>query len=84
MMTPPDSDPVTVMVARILHLQQAAPFQPFVIVTSSGKSYAIPTADHLTVTRLSRRILIEYDDYSGADVSPLHVAAVELGPPSSA
>ena len=84
MMTPPDSNPITVMVAKILHLQQAAPFKPFVVVTSSGKSYEIPTADHLTVTRLTRRILIEYDDYSGAEVSPLHVTAVELLPAASA
>jgi hypothetical protein len=78
MMLPPETNPVTVVLAKILRMQQAAPFQPFVIVTSSGKSYKIPSADHVTVMRLSRRIAIENDDYSGADVNPLHVTAVEL------
>jgi hypothetical protein len=76
------SDPV--VVTKILHLQEAVPFQPFVIITASGKSCDIPTAENLTVARLSRKILIEYDDYSAVDLSPLQVAAVELRPPSAA
>ena len=84
MMTPSENNPVTVMLAEIIRLQEAAPFQPFVIVTSSGKTYEIPTPDHLTITRRLRRISIEYDDYSGVDLSPLHVTAVEVRPPASA
>jgi hypothetical protein len=81
MMTPPDVNPVTVMLAEIIRLQEAAPFRPFVIITSSGKTYEIPTPDHLTITRRLRRISIEYDDCSGVDLSPLHVTAVEVRPP---
>ena len=81
MMTAPDFNPGTVMLAEIIRLQEAAPFKPYVVVTSSGKTYKVPTPDHLSITRLLRRISIEYDDYSGADISPLHVTAVELLPP---
>ncbi len=77
MMTPPEINPVTVVLAKIRDLQRAAPFKPFVVVTSSGKSYDIPTADHLTVMGLTRLIVIEFDDYSSVDVNPLHVTAVE-------
>jgi hypothetical protein len=84
MMTPPDIDPVTVTLTKIRKLQRAAPFQPFVVVTSSGKSYSIPTADHVTVMGLTHRIVIEFDDCTWVDLSPLHVTAVELLPKSEA
>jgi hypothetical protein len=78
MMTPPEINPISVVLAKIRELQRAAPFKPFAVVTSSGKSYDIPTADHLTVMGLTRRIVIEFDDYSSAEVNPLHVSSVEL------
>jgi hypothetical protein len=71
---PPRFNP---MVAEILKLQAAVPFHPFVVTTSSGRSYEVPTPDHITVTRLLRQIEIEEDDGIGATISPFHVTAVE-------
>ncbi len=71
------------MLAKIMKLQEAAPFRPFVMVTSSGKAHEVPTPDNLTITRILRRIDIEYSDGSWAEIIPLHVAAVE-GSPSAA
>lgn len=75
---PPDFNPATANVAELQIRLNAVPFVPFRIVTSSGKSYDIPTPDHLTIMRLSRKIVVEYDDYTGAYVSPLHITAIEL------
>jgi hypothetical protein len=65
------------MVAELNKRLAAAPFAPFTIVTSSGKSYPVPTPDHLTITRLLREIFVEYDDGTAATVNPLHIVAVE-------
>ncbi len=80
MMTPPEIDPIALVLAKIRKLQRAASFQPFAVVTSSGQSYRIPTADHVTVMGLTHRIVIEFDDCTWVDLSPLHVTAVEVLP----
>ena len=71
------------MLARLSKWHNAVPFVPFVVVTSSGKAYEVPTPDHLTITRLLREVHIEKDDGTGVMISPLHIAAVERLEPSS-
>src|SRR5688572_13324220 len=56
----------TVMLAKLNQWLNAVPFIPFQIVTSSGKTYEVPSPDHLTITRLLKEILVERDDGSGA------------------
>ena len=76
-MPPPEFNPATLMLAELNRRLAASPFAPFLIVTSSGKTYEIPTPDHLTITRLLREILVEKDDGSISSVNPLHITAVE-------
>jgi hypothetical protein len=73
----PEFDPATVTLGELQARLNAAPFVPFQIVLSSGKSYAVPTPDHLNITRLLRRVSVEYDDGTVAYINLLHVTAIE-------
>lgn len=53
------------------------PFEPFLIVTTSGRAYEVPTADHASVLPLLRTIQIARDDGSSVDLHALHVSAIE-------
>jgi len=80
---PPEFNPETVTLAELQARLNAVPFASFRIVTSSGKSYDIPTPDHLTILRISRRVVVEYDDLTGAYISLLHISAIEPLAPAS-
>jgi hypothetical protein len=67
----------TLMLAELNKRLEAVPFVPFTIVTSSGKTYEVPTPDHLTITRLLREVLVEKDDGTAVTVNLLHVVAIE-------
>ena len=69
----PNTDPVTVMLADITQRLQARPFQPFVLKLSDGTRHKVPTSDHCTVSRLSRRLTVDHDDGSFVAISALHV-----------
>ena len=83
-MPPPEFNPATVMVAKILELQAAVPFRPVLVTTSDGRSYEIPTPDRITVTRLLRQVEIEPDQGIGATITPLHIASIERGTETAA
>jgi len=74
---PPEFNQNTMVIAELIKRQNAVPFVPFMIVTSSGKTYEVPSPDHLSITRLLREITVERDDGTSALVNPLHVAAIE-------
>ena len=78
-----EPNPDTVTLAELQGRLRNVPFVPFRIVTSSGKSYEVPTPDHLTIMRLSRRVVVEYDDYTTAYLSLLHISAIEPLAPSA-
>ena len=65
------------MIADIRQFLQSRPFEPFVIVTSSGNRYRIPRADHATINPQGSRVVVWFDDESGVIISGLHIAAVE-------
>jgi hypothetical protein len=65
------------MVHDIRQLLDTRPFQPFSIVTSAGKQYRIPTADHAGVNPTGSRVVIWFDDGSGVTISALHIASLE-------
>lgn len=54
------------------------PFEPFVIVLSNGSRHEVPSPDHCTVTRISRRVTVDHDDGSFVLINPLHIAQIEL------
>jgi len=78
-MNPDSSDfaPQTVMFAKIRERLAQMPFEPFRLVTTSGKSYAVPTSDHASTLGVLRIISVARDDGSSVDLHALHVAAIE-------
>jgi hypothetical protein len=74
----PDIDPVAVIIADLKRRIEAQPFEPFIIVLSNGSRHEVPTSDHCTVARISRRVTVDHDDGSFVLVNPLHVAQIEL------
>ena len=75
---PPEAGaPQTVLFARVKQHLERAPFVPFRIVTTSGRSYDVPTADH-AVLFPKLRLIIVADDFGGSvDIHALHVASIE-------
>jgi hypothetical protein len=75
---PPDAGaPHTVLFATVRQRLNQVPFKPFRIVTTSGRAYDVPTADHAGVVPLLRTIQIARDDGSAIDLHALHVSAIE-------
>jgi hypothetical protein len=69
------------MIGDIRQHLQAAPFEPFTIVTSSGRRYAVPSADHAGLNPRASRVVVWFDDDSSVTVAGLHVVAIEKGLP---
>ncbi len=65
------------MIGDIRELLQAGPFEPFFIVTSSGKRYRVATAAHAHTNPRGSRVLVWLGDDSFVTVSGLHIAAIE-------
>jgi len=74
----PDPNPAAVIIAELLQRLGEHPFQPFVIVLSNGSRHAVPSPDHCTVARISRRVTVDHDDGSFVLINPLHIAQIEL------
>ena len=70
------------MVAVIRQHLQAAPFEPFTIVTSSGRRYPVPSADHANFNPQGTRVIVWFEDDSSVTIAGLHVAAIEKGKPA--
>lgn len=77
MSQPEPGTPQTVLFAKVRQRLNQVPFRPFRIIATSGRSYAIPTADHAGVSPLARMIHIANDDCEITDLHALHVAAIE-------
>lgn len=71
------ADPVSMVVADIARRLEAADFRPFTLFLSDGSRVEVPTRDHCTITRLLRRIEVEYDDLTMIRVNPLHITRIE-------
>jgi hypothetical protein len=50
------------MIADVRERLLAAPFVPFVIRTSNGREYSVPTADHAFITPCGNRIIVVADN----------------------
>ena len=71
------------MIGDIRQLLRATPFEPFTIVTSSGKRYPVPSADHAGSNPQGTRVVVWFDDDASVTIAGLHVAAIEKGKPSN-
>jgi hypothetical protein len=72
------------MIADVRHFLESGPFEPFVIVTSSGNRYRVPSADHATINPQRSRVVVWFEDESGVIISGLHIASVEKEAPPKA
>ena len=70
--------PQTVLFARVKRYLNQTPFEPFRVVTTSGRAYEIPTADHAVLHPLLRTIIIADDAGGSVDIHTLHVSSIEL------
>ncbi len=71
------------MIEEVRQRLLARPFEPFVIVTSSGQRYRVPTAEHAAINPKGNRVVVWFDDGSGVTLSGLHITAVETEAPTS-
>lgn len=74
---PEAGTPQTVLFAKVRSRLNKTPFEPFRIVTTSGRAYDVPTVDHAVVLPISRMIHVGNDDGTETDIHALHVAAIE-------
>jgi hypothetical protein len=64
------------MIADVRERLLAAPFMPFLIRTSDGREYSVPTADHAFITPRGNRVIVVADDGATAVLGPLHINSV--------
>jgi len=74
---PEAGSPQTVLFARVRKYLNQARFVPFRIVTSSGRAYDVPTADHAVLHPMLRMLIIADDSGGSVDIHTLHVAVIE-------
>ena len=70
------------MVRDIRQHLEATPFEPFTIVTTSGRRYPVPSADHAGLNPQGTRVVVWVDDDASVTIAGLHVATIEKGMPS--
>ena len=58
------------------HLE-ARPFEPFSIITTGGKTYPVPTAEHAGLSPKGKRVVVWTDEGAGVTISGLHIASIE-------
>jgi hypothetical protein len=64
------------MITDVRERLLAAPFVPFVIRTSDGREYSVPTADHAFITPRGNRLIVVADNGATAVLGPLHINSV--------
>jgi hypothetical protein len=74
---PEPGAPHTVLFAKIRERLNAVPFEPFKIITTSGRAYDVPTADHAGVVPILRTISVADDNGGSVEIHALHVASIE-------
>jgi hypothetical protein len=64
------------MIVDVRERLLAAPFVPFVIRTSDGREYSVPTADHAFITPRGNRVIVVADNGATAVLGPPHINSV--------
>ena len=62
---------------------ERTPFVPFLIRTSDGHEYRVPTVDHAWITPRGNTVAVAADDGSVAILGPLHINSVIESPESA-
>ena len=61
------------MVGDVRERLLATPFVPFVIRTSGGREYSVPTSDDVFITPRRNRVIVVADNGATAVLGPLHI-----------
>ena len=64
------------MIADLRERLLVAPFVPFVIRTSDGREYSVPTADHAFITPRGNRVVVVADNGATNVLGPLHINSI--------
>jgi hypothetical protein len=64
------------MITDVRRRLERVPFVPFVIRTSDGHEYSVPTVDHAFITPRGNRVIVVADDGATAVLGPLHVNSI--------
>ena len=59
----------------------AKPFEPFVIIMTSGQRYPVPTAEHAGLNPEKTRVIVWLDNGVGVHFPSLHISSIEKGNP---
>ena len=51
-------------------------FAPFLIRTSDGREYSVPTVDHAFITPRGNRVVVVTDDGATNVLGPLHINSI--------
>ena len=64
------------MIDEIRKQPHGTPFVPFVVRTSDGHAYSVPTVDHAFITPRGNRVIVIGDEGTVNILGPLHINAV--------
>jgi hypothetical protein len=74
---PEPGTPHTVIFARLKQCLTRTPFEPFRVVTTSGRAYDVPTADHAVLFPMTRELHIADDSGGLIELHALPVSSIE-------
>jgi len=64
------------MIADVRRRLDRVPFVPFVIRTSDGHEYAVPSVDHAKISPRGHRVVVFTDEDATAVLGPLHINSI--------
>jgi hypothetical protein len=64
------------MIADVRRRLERIPFVPFIIRTSDGHEYSIPTVDHAKISPRGHRAVVFTDEDATAILTPLHINSI--------
>ena len=64
------------MITDVREGMERVPFRPFVIRTSGGHDYSVPTVDHVFINPRANRVIVITDQGATAFLGPVHINRV--------
>ena len=64
------------MIVDVRERLDRVPFVPFLIRTSDGHEYSVPTVDHAFITPRGNRVIVVANNGATAVLGPLHINSV--------
>jgi hypothetical protein len=64
------------MIVDVRERLDRVPFVPFLIRTSDGHEYSVPTVDHAFITPRGNRVIVVADNGATAVLAALHINSV--------